>query len=363
MLALEERSAATAERSHYTPSSRTTPTISPPPGLTSRAEKPWVPEDAAECQFKCCHNCRPTCEPRSYLSLDRILKNDIPSTAAVGFGFHLQGARPVLDASIVKSIGYRPVPLVRIRVPVDLELVTNITQRQPSQHRSTPPASSSSSLWSVLDVIDEQIMDMARLGDNESRCKNGNPDANSTSSMSSVATDDIVLNGAMPRPPRAPPAIPLVWKHIGRDKDDTIDSEDQPPVCEGRRSDSLLINLVAGKSPFTVIEPVQNAVPTQTAKHKRYNQSNSVYEPADAHNVGLFMSPTKITYAFACACATPLPPSTPQEDAFFHEQPTLMEVQEMEEGRFNGEPLEVVDGVAVLEESVEMHMPDVMPQM
>jgi hypothetical protein len=80
----------------------------------------------------------------------------------------------------------------------------------------------------------------------------------------------------------------------------------------------------------------------------------------DANDVGLFLRFNKT--AFVHACVTPLPPSTPREDAFFHEQPTQMEEQEMDERRFHGEPLEVADGIAVLEESVEMHVPDVMTQ-
>lgn len=113
VLAMEEHSKAAIKRTYYVPSSGTATNISSPPGFSKAStEKPWVPQDKEECQFKCCHNCRPTCQSRSYLSLDGILKDDIPPTAAVGFGFHLQNSRPVMDADIVKNIGYRPVPLV-----------------------------------------------------------------------------------------------------------------------------------------------------------------------------------------------------------------------------------------------------------
>lgn len=67
--------------------------------------KPWVPPMAMECQFKCCHKCRPHLHPRSFLSLNAILSNDIPATAITGFGFHLQHCRPVADACVVRSIG------------------------------------------------------------------------------------------------------------------------------------------------------------------------------------------------------------------------------------------------------------------
>lgn len=44
------------------------------------------------------------------------------------------------------------------------------------------------------------------------------------------------------------------------------------------------------------------------------------------------------------------------------EPATKMEEREMTQGQFEAKPLEVQDGVAVLEESVELHVPDVMTQ-
>lgn len=64
---------------------------------------------------------------------------------------------------------------------------------------------------------------------------------------------------------------------------------------------------------------------------------------------------------FAQACVTPLPPPTPLEDAFFHKL-TQMEAEEMDEGYFQERPLEVADGIAVLEESVDIHIPDIVTQ-
>lgn len=90
--------------------------VRPPPGFEDaedpQREKPWVPKEEEECQFKCCQTCRPTCAQRSYLSLDGIANDDIPPSAASGFGFHLLGARPIMDADVLQNLGYRPVPLV-----------------------------------------------------------------------------------------------------------------------------------------------------------------------------------------------------------------------------------------------------------
>lgn len=62
------------------------------------------------------------------------------------------------------------------------------------------------------------------------------------------------------------------------------------------------------------------------------------------------------------ACLTPLPLPTPKEDAFFQSQPTRMMEEELEEGRFHEAPLAVKHGIAVLEESVDLGVPDVFTQ-
>ncbi|KAI2615497.1 hypothetical protein GGR54DRAFT_612759 [Hypoxylon sp. NC1633] len=86
----------------------------PPPGFRNLSStKPWVPSEAYECQFKCCQRCRPSAEARSYLSLDGIAKDDIPPTAAIGFGFHRAGTRPVIHPDRLENIGLRAVPLPR----------------------------------------------------------------------------------------------------------------------------------------------------------------------------------------------------------------------------------------------------------
>ncbi|KAK9770305.1 hypothetical protein SCAR479_13046 [Seiridium cardinale] len=338
VLAMEDQSAAALKRTYYTPSSALATTISPPPGFSApRSEKPWVPQDEAECQFKCCHICRPTCESRSYLSLDGILKDDIPPTAAVGFGFHLQGTRPVIDANIVKQIGYRAVPLPR-----------------PARRDYGTPASSPS-MWSILDVIDEQIVEMARL---EDETDTSDPLSELThNSIVNNTSDNAQLNDSVVRPPWTPPATPSAWKHADRLEDGSVDFEDRYNVRNGRSPDSLKTNPIARRAAFESIRknPLSSAPNGHIAGH-----DSSPYLPADAHDVGLFLRFNKAV--FARACSTPLPPSTPREDAFFHENPTRMEEHEMEEGCFHEEPLEVAHGIAILEESVEMHVPDIMSQ-
>ncbi|KAI1811240.1 hypothetical protein GGS20DRAFT_563900 [Poronia punctata] len=93
----------------------------PPPGLPLRdRKKPWVPREHEECVAKYCHNCRPSCEARSYLSLNGILNGEVQPTAAAGFGFQHIPERPIADVSIVRDIGLRAVPLPRSTILSDL---------------------------------------------------------------------------------------------------------------------------------------------------------------------------------------------------------------------------------------------------
>ena len=83
---------------------RNSPSRSP----ARRLSKPWLPAKGGECQFKCCHFCRPTLVDRSFLSLNGIANGDIPPTAITGFGFHLQKKRPIGLVKHVLNLGLRP---------------------------------------------------------------------------------------------------------------------------------------------------------------------------------------------------------------------------------------------------------------
>ncbi|RDA86254.1 hypothetical protein CP532_5111 [Ophiocordyceps camponoti-leonardi (nom. inval.)] len=66
---------------------------------------PWVPTFTEYCRYRVCPRCRPGLADRAFLSLNAVANGDIPPTAAVGYGFHIMGERPVFDAELVKTIG------------------------------------------------------------------------------------------------------------------------------------------------------------------------------------------------------------------------------------------------------------------
>ena len=76
-------------------------------------DSPWLTNHTKPCEYTICPRCRPGAADRTWLSLDGVLGGDIAPTAAVGYGFHVMGYRPVVDADILRTIGDREDPAVR----------------------------------------------------------------------------------------------------------------------------------------------------------------------------------------------------------------------------------------------------------
>ncbi|KAL6815094.1 hypothetical protein J3E69DRAFT_375579 [Trichoderma sp. SZMC 28015] len=90
--------------------------LAEPYGLDSAScnigfQKPWLCTPQEECQYRVCQSCRPACADRAFLSLNAVADGEVPPTAAAGYSFHLLGQRPVVDANVLTNIGCRPVPL------------------------------------------------------------------------------------------------------------------------------------------------------------------------------------------------------------------------------------------------------------
>lgn len=77
--------------------------------ISSTDVKPFLMPQNEECKTALCPRCgrAGAGEQQSFLSLDGVLKGDIPPSAAVGFGFRALGGRPVANANIVRNLGLR----------------------------------------------------------------------------------------------------------------------------------------------------------------------------------------------------------------------------------------------------------------
>ncbi|KAH8668507.1 hypothetical protein BX600DRAFT_258123 [Xylariales sp. PMI_506] len=330
-----------AQQQHLT-SVFTTSQIIPSPRLGSlESRQPWVPADDLECQFKCCHSCRPTCELRSYLSLDGIVKGDIPPSAATGFGFHLVGTRPVMPVDIVQNIGSRAVPLHDFF---------------PSNSLTIP--SSPSSIWSILDCIDDQISELARKEQDDGprpcdhKLRKYDPPLD-------ISIDD---NGqhkiAVVRPPWTPPTTPSSWDSTYKGAFGVFHSERHPNIFNGRSSKSLKSNPEVRNAIF---KSVHVAVGTHDASLSSSNANNRrTYGLVDEYDVGLFLRFNRKVYTRACT--TELPAATAEEEAYLCDASMPVTLEGEKQRRFSNASPNVSDGIAVMEESAELHVADILTQ-
>ncbi|KAI5926437.1 hypothetical protein F4810DRAFT_707518 [Camillea tinctor] len=321
------------QRPFYFPSRGGRRTIQPPPGFDfPNHRKPWVPDEDDECQVKCCHRCRPTCEPRSYLSLDGIVSGDVPPSAATGFGFHRAGTRPIINARVVQNLGLRAVPW------------PNAKAKHPM---FSSPIISESSDWSIsdrslLDFSSDILSDAGRI------------EIESSSSEDNLSVDNINapfsrqhgFNNFI-RPSWSPPPTPKGWEGIRLDKEGVPHFEQQPFICDGRSPTSLRSNK---KIHHQVLSSIDNLV---------------IEAPGDCSDdmdsqIDDSCPPSPRTTLIR-ASLTPLPPPTHAEEMVIRDTASPMMVEESE-GCFHGEPLDVGDGMAVLEESVDLGVPDLISQ-
>lgn len=77
-------------------------------------DRPWLPNHKHECQYKACHRCHTVGRDKSWASLNGVMNGEVLPHLATGFSFSYIGTRPCADAEIVKNLGCRPVPLVRL---------------------------------------------------------------------------------------------------------------------------------------------------------------------------------------------------------------------------------------------------------
>lgn len=81
-------------------------------------DRPYLTSERQECKHTLCPHCGKGMvgQEMAWLSLDGVLKGDIPPTAAVGYSFRKNG-RPFADAEIVRNIGKRSAPETESNCP------------------------------------------------------------------------------------------------------------------------------------------------------------------------------------------------------------------------------------------------------
>ncbi|KEY68995.1 hypothetical protein S7711_03302 [Stachybotrys chartarum IBT 7711] len=295
-----------------------------------------------ECQYQVCPNCRPSAADRAYLSLDAIVKGEVPPTAAVGYGFHVMGERPVMNAEIIKHIGYLPVPL-RPRSAygsssLDSELSVmelldyQIAQGQGSQQRHQQDEHGHDGNTTPLSTRNAPLGNLKH----SPRCENLAtysdhglcvPRGPLERPLSELELESFChLNGSHPtKIPSTPPGQEQI-RHLRSSSEYTTQVHDHDAVAQTPRSAPAYI--YAPQYPYTL--PAHDTV-----------------EPNDVEDDRESLSSTNSNLGHIPACS---------DDSF-----TLQHDAE-DAHRFAPAPLKVISGVAVLEESVELGVPDVITQ-
>ncbi|TGJ88136.1 hypothetical protein E0Z10_g656 [Xylaria hypoxylon] len=209
VISKQHQASSTTQQLYYPSGSYRGSLLKPPSGFIDT--KPWVPRgEDEECQAKYCHHCRPSCELRSYLSLDGILNGEVPPTAATGFGFHRMRTRPIVNARIVREIGLRPVPWPRA---------------EPYIYPSSP---SSQSTLTLSDIIEDHILEPDYV-DPEPCLELGE----GSTIDSVISTPSQVSAFEQPRLAFTPPSTPTSWTGMaqqgneGRFHHDSLDAVDE----------------------------------------------------------------------------------------------------------------------------------------
>ncbi|PQE15712.1 flagellar motor protein [Rutstroemia sp. NJR-2017a BBW] len=288
-----------------TPDTDSMPPPTPPARYKSRKSSsprsPWLPAKGYECQFKCCHACRPTLLDRSYLSLNGVVNGDVPATAITGFSFNLQKFRPVADARIVSNLGFRPVPLPR-----------PVTQSSTQSRRDEQLFARRRLRFTSADTLGLGIL------------SNDSPLISASASSSSTSLSLSSSPSSPPESPSTPPKEPVA----------------ETTTAPAPQPESKLLSA----SPSPILPHAPHPTPLRT--------------PSDSP----LLLPSPFRNESESPTSTPLPEQTTSETSVLAIPltPTGMERRESFEGYFGSQALEVEDGVAVMEEGLRLHVPDVL---
>ncbi|KAH6693837.1 hypothetical protein F5X68DRAFT_248309 [Plectosphaerella plurivora] len=281
--------------------------------------KPWVAKSIKECIHKVCPYCRPNGEERVYVSLDGVANGDVPATAATGFGFHIFGQRPVCDVSVVAKTGLRKETKMSVLRPeeraTEFKAPGKEETRTKTRHRIFRPFLKGK-LGFPLYTLDT-TSDLAKA-------------SNSPVSPASNESASIIESTEVPRSPG-----------IQR-KNSSPRSNNSP----GSKSVSGSNGSPGGNKGHLTRSHAAPNLPILTAAPPPSN--NRVID-------GVTQKTSLLTLV-----------EEPEEEVVpkqATQQPaTQMEKRELSTGHFEAKPLEVQDGVAVLEESIQLHLPDVISQ-
>jgi hypothetical protein len=208
----------------------------------SENSRSWLTTLEHECKYQICPGCRPASADRSFLSLSGVADGIIQPTSAVGFGFHIMGERPVVDAEILKTIRCRPVPLV-CRLPHSKTAV--VVMLTFSQIRSPARSSSDSSIMAMLgDQLALASENDRRKEAESNRAASAPPNPDAGRLRHSPRCDNLAVfsdppeilhHGSSIRPPWTPPPSPSPYGQETATETHALGLAAEKSIASGRR--------------------------------------------------------------------------------------------------------------------------------
>ncbi|KND90734.1 hypothetical protein TOPH_04490 [Tolypocladium ophioglossoides CBS 100239] len=334
-------------------------------------KKPWVCNVREECQYRVCPRCRPASADRSFLSLNAVANGEVPPTAATGFGFHIMGERPIVNADILKNLGSPSVATVRNAGSASGELTKALTPLQPPQ--PSPVTNTGRSSFRSHESIKQLFpgpMVVARVTDSDF------DDVDDDASLSQKQTPQSDTPGSLKHSPRCVnlgayadpssdtglgPVSRLPWTpppSRGPNDEDTP-SMDQVAtmaadlgIAEDISSSPMSdcpeasgYGLAAAQELNSVLHHHETRHPLQPMDNNN-NNNNAMHPQVVEPATGSFRGQAGEFEGEEADAPSPPPPKTLPGDS----------------EKFSASVVKVGHGVAVLEESVELGVPDVITQ-
>ncbi|CAH0044118.1 unnamed protein product [Clonostachys solani] len=326
--------------------------------LGTENPRPWVPSLEHECRYMICPLCRPSAADRSFLSLDGVAKGEVQPTSAVGFGFHGMGERPVVNVDVLRSIGCRPPSLTQ-------------SNRDGSTDNSLPESD-----ISLIELLEKQIsssqqypsgrgvgfrtgleldgsFSLSQAAEATPKTLKHSPGYDNLSAVFTQTTPE-AQSSAQARPAWTPPPSPSPYGLSSASETYSLGFAEEPSITDGRRSSLSLKSNQFMRQQLVHSLPLIESQGQLTDLDDNFLDEERPYEPDYERDAG---PAYRSKEASGMASKTTLQMPGPTEEIRVYAQESL--VTSSAEGESS---LATEYGVAVLEESTELGIPDVITQ-
>ncbi|KAK7213328.1 hypothetical protein V2G26_020506 [Clonostachys chloroleuca] len=325
--------------------------------LGTENPRPWVPSLENECRYMVCPLCRPSVADRSFLSLDSVAKGEVQPTSAVGFGFHGLGERPVVNVNTLRSIGCRPPSLTRSHrdgstdnsLPEsDISLIELLEKQISSSQQYS--FGSGVGFWTGLELGGN--FSLSQVADAAPKTLKHSPGYDDLSAVFTNTTSE-TQTSTQARTACTPPPSPSPYGLSSASETYSLGFAEEPSITDGRSSLSMKTNQFARQQ-------LVHSLPLIESQGQLADLGDNFLDeedPYEADNEGDAGPASQYNAAFGMVRKTSLQMPAITEEIRVYAPESLVASSADGESSLTAEY-----GVAVLEESTELGIPDVITQ-